>query len=405
MYLSELIPLSRAIEIIDENQRFCSTEIIDLNDAYLRVNSKDISSLHDAPPFDRSAMDGFAVIAEDTFGASQSNILELKIVDDICAGSFSKKELKSGEAIRIATGAPIPSGANAVIMEEYTTFEGSELKIHASVYPQENVSPLGEDIKKNSVVLNEKSLIRPQELAIISSAGYPEIEVYKKPKVKVIITGSELVEPSDVVDYSKIINSNKYAIKSMAESTLSDVDAVHCDDDMDLIKEELINSYKDYDVIITTGGTAISKADLIVDAVDDLGEVLIHGVSIRPGKAFAFGKIDETPIFMLSGYPVAAMVQFDIFVRHFLFKHQNISYNPRIEKIKSNEKIFSNLGRTDYLRAYSSYESVENILNRGSGIVRSMVEANSYVIIKENTEGIDKGSVADVLFFENMNVY
>lgn len=405
MYLSELIPLAKALEIVDKKQKFSSTETVNLIDAHLRVNANEIVSLHNAPPFDRSAMDGFAVIAEDTFTASQSNGVNLKIVDDICAGSFSDIKLKKGEAIRIATGAPIPKGADAVIMEEFTNFNDKDLTIYSSVAPKENIAPCGEDIKKDEIVLAKNSLLRAQELALISSAGYGKIEVYKKPKVKVIITGSELVEPSKYLDYSKIINSNKYTIKAMVESTLSHVDIVHCDDDMDLLKEELIDSSKKYDVIISTGGTAISKADLVVDAIHDLGEVLFHGVAMRPGKAIAFGEINNTPIFMLSGYPVAAMVQFDVFVRHYLYKYQNITYNPRIEKIESNEKIFSNLGRTDYLRVYSSYDSVEKVFNRGSGIVRSMVLSNAYLIIDENLEGIAKGDIAKVLFFENMNPF
>jgi len=408
MFLSELIPMSKALAILDENQKIMGVETIDLKDSYLRVLAEDIYSFHDSPPFDKSAMDGYAVVAEDTFGASFNVIKKLKIIDQIGAGSFSRKKINNGEAIRIATGAPIPLGANAVLMEEYTITEneGSAdeyIKIHSQVTPGENVAICGEDIKKGDKVVKADIIIRPQEMGLIASAGIGSVDVYKKPKVKLIITGNELVDPSSQLDKAQIINSNQYVIASMIESCGADVDVSYCQDDFDKVKESLLTGSNDYDLIITTGGTAISKGDVVVDAVSEIGEVFFHGVAIRPGKPVGFGKVNGTPIFTLSGYPVAAMGQFDAMVRRFLFKMQNIGFNPRREKRRADVKIYSNLGRTDYIRAFADENKVKSILSRGSGVIRSMVEANGYIISDENQEGIAKGDIVDVIFFESMN--
>lgn len=410
MFLSELLPISKAYSILESNQKILDTEIIDLKDSHLRSLAKEVYSFHNSPPFDKSAMDGYAVIAEDTFGASSNVIKELKVIDQIGAGSFSSKKIKNGEAIRIATGAPIPQGANAVLMEEYTITnnEGREdefIEIHSQVTPGENIAITGEDIEKGDLVVGSETILRPQEIGLVASAGLATVEVYRKPKVKVIITGNELVDPTENLEKAQIINSNQYVIGSMVESCGAESEVSYAQDDFEEVKEVLINASKDCDLIITTGGTAISKGDVVVDAVKSVGEVFFHGVAIRPGKPVAFGKIGDTPIFMLSGYPVAAMGQFDALVRKFLFKMQNIEFNPRRERRKADVKIYSNLGRTDYIRTFADDEKARYVLNRGSGIIRSMVEANSYIIVDENQEGIAKGDIVEVVFFESMNWY
>jgi molybdopterin molybdotransferase len=408
MFLSELIPISEVLTILDENQKVMKTESIDLKDSYLRTLASDIFSLHNSPPFDKSAMDGYAVIAEDTFGASSNVIKKLRIIDQIGAGAFSNKKINNGEAIRISTGAPIPDGANAVLMEEYTVAENEKngdeyIKIHSQVTPGENVSLCAEDIKKGDKVLNSDIIIRPQEMGLIASAGFDSINVYKKPKVKLIITGNELVNPSSKLEKAQIINSNQYVIASMIKSCGATVDVSYAQDNFYKVKETLLDNSNDYDLIITTGGTAISKGDVVVDAVDEIGEVFLHGVALRPGKPVGFGVINETPVFMLSGYPVAAMGQFDAFLRKYLFKMQNIEFNPKIERREAEFKIYSNLGRTDYIRAFADDKKVRAILSRGSGVIRSMVEANSYIIVDENQEGIAKGDTIEIVFFESMN--
>ena len=403
MFLSKLDSLSNAQKLVNDNCKLMEVEEIPLFKAHKRVLAEDIIAFHDSPPFDKSAMDGFAVIGENTFGASQSAPKMLKIIDAIGAGDFSDKTVGENEAIVIATGAPIPDGANAVIMKEYTTTDGDELTIYSQVTPGENVSPKSEDIEKGQKILDKNTFIRYQELGLIASAGYDTVKVFKKPRVKIIITGNELVEPTkEEIDKAKIINSNQFTINALVEDSGAIAEITHAGDTFDEVKEAILKASEDYDVIMTTGGTAISKGDVVLDVIDDIGEILFHGVAIRPGKPAGAGVVNGKMVFTFSGQPVAAMSQFDMFARKYLFEMQGRSFDFHIVNRESQLKIPSQLGRTDFIRAVSDDEYAKHVLNRGSGIIRSMVEANSYIIIDENDEGYQKGDIVDVVMFDSL---
>ncbi len=403
MFLSKLDSLSTAVGLVNDNQKYTDVEEISIYDCHKRVLAEDIKAYHNSPPFDKSAMDGFALKGENTFGASQSAPKELKIIDAIGAGDFSTKTVSENEAIVIATGAPIPEGANAVIMKEYTTTEGDDLTIYSQVTPGENVSPKAEDIRKGETILSKNTFIRYQEMGLIASAGYDKVKVFKKPRVKLIITGNELVEPTkEEIDNAKIINSNQFTINAMIEDSGAICDIGHAGDSFDEVKEAILQASKEYDVIMTTGGTAISKGDVVLDVVNDLGEILFHGVAMRPGKPAGAGIINDKMIFTFSGQPVAAMSQFDIFARKYLFEMQGRAFDFHIVKRESQLKIPSQLGRTDFIRAVTDDDYAKHVLNRGSGIIRSMVEANSYIIIDENDEGYQKGDIVDVVMFDSL---
>ena len=403
MFLSKLVSIQNAIKLISDNQKLTDVEEISIYDAHKRVLAEDIMAFHDSPPFDKSAMDGFAVIAENTFGAGQSTPKEFKIIDAIGAGDFSDKTVGEGEAIVIATGAPIPDGADAVIMKEYTTEDGDDLTIYSQVTPGENVSPKSEDIEKGQKILDRNTFIRYQELGLIASAGYDTVKVFRKPKVKLIITGNELVEPTkEEIDKAKIINSNQFTIKAMVEDSGAVCEISHAGDTFDEVRDAVLEASKEFDVIMTTGGTAVSKGDVVLDVVDSLGEILFHGVAIRPGKPAGAGIINDKMVFTFSGQPVAAMSQFDMFARKYLFEMQGRQFDFHIVKRISELKIPSQLGRTDFIRAVSDDEHAKHVLNRGSGIIRSMVEANSYIIIDENDEGYQKNDMVDVVFFDSL---
>ena len=378
MFLSKLDSVQNAMDLIAKYQNLTDVEEISIHDAHKRVLAEDIIAYHDSPPFDKSAMDGFAVIAENTFGASQSAPKQLKIIDAIGAGDFSQKTVGEGEAIVIATGAPIPEGANAVIMKEYTTTDGDDLTIYSQVTPGENVSPKSEDIEKGQKILDKNTFIRYQELGLIASAGYDAVKVFKKPRVRVIITGNELVEPTkEEIDKAKIINSNQFTIKAMIEDSGAIADIVHAGDTFEEVKEAILEA-------------------------SNIGEILFHGVAMRPGKPAGAGVVNDKVVFTFSGQPVAAMSQFDVFARKYLFEMQGRSFDFHIVKRESQLKVPSQLGRTDFIRATSDDEYAKHVLNRGSGIIRSMVEANSYIIIDENDEGYQKGDIVDVVFFDSL---
>ena len=402
MFLSQFTTPDDAKKIITDSLKTSAVEEIPLEKAYQRVIAQEVISTLNSPPFDRSAMDGYAILAEDSFSHSEANPFHLKVVDRIGAGEKSNLKLKSGEAIKIATGAPIPAGANAVVMEEYTHEEDDTLEVLTSVVPGENVSPAGEDFNKGDLVLKKGKLLGPAELAIIASAGFSKVKIFKKPKIAVLITGSELVMPKNILEGAEVINSNHFTIKSMVESCLAIPKVLHSIDSAELVEEIFEKLLDEYDALITTGGTAISKGDVVVDVAEKLGDVPIHGVSLRPGKPFGFAQIHGKPVFMLSGFPVAAMVQFDVFVRQALFKMQGLTFKPLLVQKKATRKIPSTLGRIDYIRAKIEGQMVRPLKIKGSGIIKSMVESDSYIIIPENLEGIEKGAECEVLPYNSL---
>jgi molybdopterin molybdotransferase len=190
----------------------------------------------------------------------------------------------------------------------------------------------------------------------------------------------------------------------MVESALAIPTLVHCVDSHKLVENEFEKLIETHDALISTGGTAISKGDVVVDVTENIGKVLIHGVALRPGKPFGYGIIHEKPIFMLSGYPVAAIVQADVFVRNSLYKMQGIENEPQIIPKIASRKIPSSLGRTDYIRAKTELNMVRPLKIKGSGIIRSMVESNAYIIIEENVEGIGEGEECNVLPYDSLTV-
>ncbi len=404
MFLSTLMPVKKAQKIIYSSLKKVGVENISLEDAHRRVLSEELISQLNSPPFKRSAMDGYAIRAEDTFGFSETKPAKLRIIDSIGAGQVSNQVVKNGEAVKISTGAPIPEGANSVVMEEYTFSKEDLLEVEMTLKPGENISSIGEDFKEGEIILREGKLLRPQDLAIIASAGYDRVNVFKKPRVAVVTTGNELVMPRPDIHGAEIINSNHYTFKAMVESALAIPSVVHCFDSHKLVEDEFEKLLETHDALISTGGTAISKGDVVVDVTENIGKVLIHGIALRPGKPFGFGIIHEKPVFMLSGYPVAAIVQADVFVRNYLQKMQGIENEPRIVHKIATKKIPSSLGRTDYIRAETDGSMVRPLKIKGSGMIRSMVESNSYIVIEENLEGIDEGEECNVILYDSLIV-
>lgn len=218
MYHPDILNVQKTREIIRKFENTTQREVIDIKDGNSRILAQKITVLIDVPPFDRSAMDGYAVIAEDLSNASDSQPRFLKVVDEVGAGEISNHVLKFGEAIRIATGTQMPKGADSIVMEENVEYDGGKIKIKAPISFNNDVSLIGEDLKKGETILFEGQILGPQHLSVIASAGYKEIEVFKKPNIGVIITGTELVEPSTDLKPGMIINSNQYALKGLLKT-------------------------------------------------------------------------------------------------------------------------------------------------------------------------------------------
>lgn len=402
MFLSKLESLKDALRLIEDNQKVTETEIIPLKDAHKRVLAEDIVSFHDYPPFDKSTKDGFALKSQDTFSLSDSNPKTFKIIDSIGAGFASDKTVNEGEAIVIATGAPIPEGADAVVIKEYSKTSGNEVELSYEAKPNENIVKKASDIEKGTLILKKNTLIKSGELGLIASSGYDKVKVFKKPRVKLIITGSELVEPSKSLENSKIINSNQFTVSSLIKDSGALVDTVHIKDDFESVRDAIYEASLKYDTVITTGGTAVSKGDLVLRAVDSLGKILFHGVNLRPGKLIGAGMVNDTVVFALSGRPFAAGVQFDVFARRYIFKMQGRDLKFSRVKRKAMFSYTSKRGMYDLSRTFCDDDYLRSVLNRKSDMIHSIICPNSYMFLDENNEGFEKGDLVEVIFFNSI---
>jgi len=405
MYHSNLLNVEKTREFIEEFKITTEKEIINLEDGNSRVLAQEIMVMVDVPPFNRSAMDGYAIIASNVSKVSESNPKYLKIVDEVGAGSISNHHLKFGEAIQIATGAQMPSGADAVIMEEDVESCKGKIKVTSPVRYNNDVALIGEDLKKGEVILSEGQFLGPHHLSVVASAGYKEIVVFKKPEIGVIITGNELVEPSINIKPGMIINSNKYALNGVIEDSKAVSYVKQCPDNREKLMDDVVEAVKKYDAVITTGGTAISKGDLIVEIIEELGEVPVHGVSMKPGKPFGFGIVDKTPVFMLSGYPVALAVQYDMFVRNFILKLQNIPKEIDIVTAIAGENVKSSTDKYNVIRADFKEDSrVVYPIRTRAGINKSVLMSNCYIIAEESVGKIKKGEECNIIKYSSFKV-
>ncbi len=384
------------------------TEEVSLEEAYGRVLAEDIISKIDVPNFDKSAMDGYAVIAEDTYEASIFNPILLKIVGKNPIGEEPKVYLNHGEAVEVSTGSPLPKNANAVILLEWTKKISENLiEVYHSVHPWENVTRIGDDLRKGEVVLKKGVRLLPQDIGVLKVLGLEKIKVFKKPKVALISTGDELVESIKDLKPFKVIDVNKPILTGMIiESGGEPIDLGLAKDDFNEIKMKIKEGLEKADMIILTGGTSVGEKDLVPEAINSLGfpGVISHGIAIRPGGATCLSVLNGKPVFGLSGYPVAAIIGFKLFVKPliqiFLGSSQDLMVKLRV---KAARRIPSPPGVKSFVRViikkFGKNYLAEPISTSGSGILSSIVKANGIIEIPEESEGIEEGEEVEAYLF------
>jgi molybdopterin molybdotransferase len=364
------------------------------------VLAEDVISDIDVPAFRRSTMDGYAVRAKDTFGASMTNILELRIIGEQHIGEKKKFQLNENECVRIMTGAMLPDDADAVVMAEYVEEYNGIAKISSSVTPGKNVSQIGEDIKKVEKLFLEGHSIRPQDAGVLASIRKSKIKVYKKPTIALIVTGDEVVDVSDEQKIGKIIDSNSYLLRSLAEKHGFKLNkkGIIKDRERDIKKAIFASSE---DIIITTGATSVGEMDIVPKIVEELGELVIHGITMRPGAPMGLGFINDKPVFLLPGNPAAAMICFDRFVYSSLLVMQGLAPRLPYHKVSGrlSRKISSALGRTDFVRVKYADGYIDPIRVSGSSILTTMTRSDGFVIVDKNKEGVEEGARVEVYLY------
>lgn len=397
-----MIQVEEALSLILSQIKQMGTERVDITSSLGRVIAEDIYARRNNPPWDNSAMDGYAVRYEDIKEASKENPSVLRVIEDLAAGYVAKKIIGRGEAIRIMTGAPVPDGADTVVMVEDTEKDGDLVKIYGKPLLGENIRLSGEDIKAGELVVPKGTLIRPAEIGIIATCGRAYVSVYQRPRVAVISTGDELVDVDEEISEGKIVTSNSYTLSSMA----ADCGALPfqvgiAKDTKDALKSKLLEGLN-ADVIITSGGVSVGDFDFVKDVLKELGsEMKFWKVAMKPGKPLAFGTIGSKPAFGLPGNPVSCMVCFEQFVRPSLLKMLGYGriYRPVIDAILK-EDTKKKPGRKHFIRSFVKFEegryTVTTTGDQGSGILKSMVAANGFLIFPGELSILKAGDTVKV---------
>jgi len=365
-----------------------------------RVLAEDLVAKESLPRFDKSAMDGYALNSQDSAGASQSKPAVFQLIET--------QELGPKQATQVWTGNPIPKGADAVIMLENTEKSDGKLEVWNQLAPGENVSKIGEDVKKGTVIAKAGTRLNPYHIGLAAAQGFSQLKVSVKPKIGIIATGNELAEQGAKLSGSLIYDSNKVTISAACtELGAETTDFGIAKDDVDEIAEKIRAALKTQDAVVTTGGTSVGGLDLVPDAVNKLGKpgVIVHGVALRPAMPTALAMLEGKPILILSGNPVAAIIGFEVFGRPLVCRMLGMDKTEPRPMLKAtlNRRVTSALGRKTYVRVRVTMEDgqfwAEPVSAKGSGSISTMTKSNGFVVVPENREGVTKGESVFVYMF------
>lgn len=401
--MKSFISLEEAINILNDNVEHLDVEEVNLIDGINRVLATNIYSTIDNPPFDKSAMDGYAVIAED------SKLKEkIKVIDKVFAGEVCSSEVISKTAVRIMTGAPIPVGATAVIkQEDITLIEDNFIILNKSIKNNENICFKGEDISKGTLLVSKGKKLDFADIGIIASAGIDKIKVYKLPKIALISTGDEVIDIDNALTPGKIFNSNKYSIISRIKELGYDIKYTTHVKDCESNIEEYINRFSnDMDLIITTGGVSVGEKDLLNESIDNIdGKKLFWKVKIKPGSAVLCSKINNALVVSLSGNPTAALTAFELFVKTSLEKMCGYDkVEVKREKAILGDNFSKKSPQRRFIRARAVIEEGKQMvyitqIKSGNGILSSNLNSNCMIEVQGGSEGLNIGERVDIIKF------
>jgi len=402
-----MITVENAIETILKEIRPLGLESTDLLSALGRVLGEDIRARRPNPPWDNSAMDGYAVIAADTAGATEASPVSLKVIYDLPAGSVPGEAIKKGEAVRIMTGAPVPDGATSVIMVERTKEgpQGTALML-AEAKEGDNIRRKGEDFKTGDVVIEAGTVVRPAEVSMLATTGTPFVMVRRRPRVAILSTGDELADIHDEPAKGKISNSNSWALSALVSGCGGvPVQLGIARDTRESLKEKLTEAMA-ADCIVSSGGVSVGDYDFVKDVLKEMGSSMIFWkVAMKPGKPLAFGVIGGKPAFGLPGNPISSMVAFEQFVKPSLLKmsgRRDIFGATFSARLTSPVKVRP--GRMTFIRARldagASGFTATPLEAQGSGVISTMVRANSFIIVPQGSSGFEEGAIVKAQPFD-----
>jgi putative molybdopterin biosynthesis protein len=385
-------------------------ERIPLDTAHNFVIAENLEASIDVPPFDRATMDGFAVCAEDTFLADDDKPVTLEIMGKIDVGEYSELVVQRGEALEISTGAPIPKGANAVVMVEHTNVQSGNLKVYKPFGPGENIMAAGSDIRAGELILRKGTLMTPRETGVLAALGVTKVKCYRRPKIAIISSGNELVSPGSRLETAKIYDINARTISdSILECGGEPLFLGIARDNLEDIRSRIEEGFEAADMVITSGGTSAGVGDLVYQVVEMLGKpgIVVHGVSVKPGKPTIIGVVDGKPIFGLPGNPTSALMIFDIFVRPAIRSMAGLREEERaVISARTSQKFYSSDGRREFMpvnvvRTEEGGYTAYPILT-GSGAITTLAEADGFIEIQETRRFLREGELVKVNLFSQI---
>ena len=404
--MKKFIALEEALEILNKNTKALKSEVVSIKDSLKRVLYGDVKSKINNPPFNKSVFDGYAFKSEDSKGTSKENPIELKIVDEIFAGDFSEIEIKSGEAVRIMTGAPIPVGADCVLKQEETERHGDLVKIFKEMKENQNISFMGEDIKIGETLIKKGKRLDYADLGIMASSGISQVTVYKKPKVSIISTGDEVCDINSTLKPGKIYDSNLYSLSGRIEELGYHVLSMeHVGDNILKIGEAIEKAFEKSDIVFTTGGASVGEKDLMQKVSESIGfEKLFWKIKIKPGSAVVCSKREEKILISLSGNPNAALTTFELLGKSVLKKLEGEEENINIKREKGilMDSFNKKSPQRRFLRGNVIYDEKGakvyiTQIKSGNGILSSLLNANCLIEIEKGNEGLNRGEVVNII--------
>jgi molybdenum cofactor synthesis domain-containing protein len=386
------------------------SEQVSISEAHDRVLAKNIVAPLNIPPFSRSTVDGYAVKAADTFGASENKPVTLRFCGHVAIGEPPRVVVEKGLAAEIVTGAPLPDGADAVVMVEQTNRRGNNVLVHRPVSIGENLMAAGSDIRKNEQILKKGRVLGSREIGVLAAIGLTEVTVYRRPKVAVLSTGAEVVEPGEPLPAGKIYDINDHTLSAaVLEAGGEPINLGIIPDKKDKLKKALEKALDSSDAVITSGGVSVGPKDFTPQVVDTLGKpgVIISGVAVKPGKPLTIAVVDGKPVFSLPGNPTSSLFMFNVFVRPILVKLAGRTEEtlPKVKAVAA-QKMFPARGRRTFVMVNLAYDKAGKLLVTPvptglSGAITTLAKADGFVEISEKKQFIDMGTEIDVYLFGN----
>ncbi|AEH24460.1 molybdenum cofactor synthesis domain-containing protein [Pyrococcus yayanosii] len=399
MAFLKVVPLEKALDVVNALPLKPKTEDVPLEEALGRTLAEDVISPMDVPPFDRATVDGYAVRAEDTFMASEANPVRLRVVGEVHAGEAPSITVGEGESVYISTGAPLPKGADAVIQFEDVERVGNEIIVAKPAYPGMGVMKKGADIPKGKLLLKKGTVLGFKETALLSAVGIARVRVFRRPRVAVISTGNEIVLPGQPLNAGQIYDINGRAVADAVREMGGEARFLGiARDDLESLKALILEAVEWADIVVLSGGASGGMRDLTASIISELGEVLIHGIAIQPGKPTIIGVVKGKPVFGLPGYPTSCLTNFTLLVAPLLRRLLGREGQVRKVRARLKHKVFSVKGRRQFLPVKLERDVAVPIL-KGSGAVTSFIDADGFIEIPENVESLDEGEVVEVTLF------